>query len=149
MRILKKPLQSFNLNILICSLYTLSGNHKVFKKFNLQNDIYLDNKNVKHFSNQIKNFDDFEELLKSSWLKQFSLYLLEPFYNPQFGFDSKTEIVNKKIYEETTLLKKYLQKFKRNYHYYFFYKNGNYENLPTNKEINTYAIEYLFFLAGI
>ena len=76
MRILKKPLQSFNLNILICSLYTLSGNHKVFKKFNLQNDIYLDNKNVKHFSNQIKNFDDFEELLKSSWLKQFSLYLI-------------------------------------------------------------------------
>ena len=149
MQLLKKSLQIFNLNILICSLYTLSGNHKVFKKFNIPNDIYLDKKNIKYFSNQVTNFNDFEELLKRSWLKQFALYLLAPFFNSQVGLDSKTEIVNKKICKETTLLKKYLRKFKRNYHYYFFYQNGNYENFPTNKEINTYAIKYLFFIAGI
>lgn len=149
MQILEKSLQIFNLDFLICSLYTLSENDEVFKKFNLQNDICLGNKNAKNFSNQVKNFNDFEELLKRSWLKQFAFYLLEPFFNPQFGFDSETKIVNKKICKKTTLLKKYLRKFKRNYYYYFFYQNRNYENLPTNKEINTYAIKYLFFIAGI
>ena len=53
------------------------------------------------------------------------------------------------FYEDATLLKKYLQKFKYNYRLYFFCQNGNYEVLPTDKELNMFGIRSLFFLIGI
>ena len=55
----------------------------------------------------------------------------------------------KKLFLKSFLLKKYLRKFKHNYRNYFFYKNGNFNNVPTEKEMNTSAIKYLFLLTGI
>ena len=41
-----KTLRLTRLDSLICSLYTLSGSHKVFKKRDLKNDLHLD---IKYF----------------------------------------------------------------------------------------------------
>ena len=59
-----------------------------------------------------------------------------------------TKLLNCDRYQ-LVLLEKYIRKFRRNYKRYFFYQNGNYANLPTDREINTYAIETLFLLIGI
>ena len=124
-----------SLESLICSLYTLFGNHEVFKKINLSSDLYLNLKNIDYFSNsqRIENLNEMKNLFNNSSLKQFAFYL-----TLNIGLDN-----------ETNLLKKYLRKFKRNYKCYFFYQNGTYVNLPTDKEINLYAIDSLFLLTGI
>ena len=107
----------------------------VFKKINLSSDLYLNLKNIDYFSNsqRIENLNEMKNLFNNSSLKQFAFYL-----TLNIGLDN-----------ETNLLKKYLRKFKRNYKCYFFYQNGTYVNLPTDKEINLYAIDSLFLLTGI
>ena len=133
-----------SLDYLICCLYTLSGSHKVFKKLNLRNDL-----DIKHFSKfKGENFYQLENLLNKASLNQFLLYLLTPFLNLNDDLNGATKLLNCDRYQ-LVLLEKYIRKFRRNYKRYFFYQNGNYANLPTDREINTYAIETLFLLIGI
>lgn len=135
-----------SLDFLLCSLYTLYGNHEIFKKLNLRTDLDLDIKNS--FELKGKNLYQLESLLSQTALKQFILYLLTPFLTLNDDLNDATKLLKRDSYQ-ITLLKKYMRKFRRNYKRYFFYQNGNYGNLPTDKEMNIYAIESLFLLTGI
>ena len=148
---IKDPTIVVNLDYLICSLYTLYGSHKVFKKLNLKNDLYFTNENIEYFSNfkRVENLYELESLLNKPSLKQFAFYLLAPFLNLNSFFNNEAKFFNDEVDKQIILLKKYLRKFNRNYKRYFFYQNGTYTTLPTNKEINTYGIESLFLLTGL
>lgn len=141
---LEKALIIPNLDSLICSLYTLSGSHEVFEKLNLRKDL-----DIKHFSDfKSENLYQLENLLSQASLNQFILYLLTPFLTLNDDLNGAIKLLNHDSYQ-LVLLEKYIRKFKRNYKRYFFYQKGNYVNLPTDKEINIYAIESLFLLIGI
>lgn len=151
MSALQELLLETNLSSLICSLYTLSGNNKFFQKLALKNDIFFCIKNKDHFSRNGETFTEFYKLLNNPSLRRFAFILIKPVLDNTFvSFSSIEEITTqKKNYrEETILLKKYLYKFKYNY-YYFYYQKGDYENLPTEKEINIAAIQVLFLIVGI
>ena len=137
----------------MCSLYTLSENNKLFKKFNLKNDLFLNINKEDHFTYKIGNFYEFEKLLNSLSLRRFAFRLIKPVLSKTyFSFSSlkEKETIKKKLYKkETILLKKYLQKFKYNYYHYFYYQKGNFENFPKEKEMNLAAIKLLFLIVGI
>jgi hypothetical protein len=129
-----------NSNSLICCLYTLSNRKKNLKR-NLKKDIYLHtNSKRNYFLADLKQLDELSKLLNNLALRRFAYRLIKPLVN-------KTNIYD--ICDETILLKKYLRKFKYNYHLYFFCQNVNHEFWSTDKEINMSAIKSLFFLVGI
>lgn len=127
---------------LICCLYTLSSRNKFLKK-KLKKDIYLYiNRRKDYVSADLEQFDELYKLLNSLSLRRFAYRLIKP-----LPLVDKSNVQD--ICDETVLLKKYLRKFKYNYRLYFFYKSGNHELLPTDKEVNMLAIKSLFFLVGI
>ena len=153
MPITEKLLLYDNLSSLICALYTLSGNSKLFKKLNLKGEILLCISKNDPFSSDLEKLNEFYKLLNSSSLRRFVFILLKPILDKSyFSFSSSkdNDIIKKKNYkEESILLKKYLRKFKYNYYYYFYYQTGNFGNLPTDREMNLSAIKLLFFIVGI
>lgn len=152
MKIIKNSFFDINSSSLICSLYTLSDSQQVLNLLNLQADVRLNVKNDDYFS---KDLLKFHKLINNSVIKGFSYYLLEPIlrkkYVSFFPIEKKCQNFHfeKKIYQDTLPLKKYLRKFRYNYCRYFFYQNGNFDNLPTQRKINVYGIRSLFILAGI
>jgi hypothetical protein len=147
-------LEPINIKVLslVCSLYTLFENHKIFGKLNLKNDIFLDICYENRFFVQSKNFHELYDLLNDASLRRFSYHLLKPLINKNyflFTYNIQNIVVNKENYTEKIFLKKYLRKFNYNYRKYFLVENINIENTPTDREINTNAIEILFLLAGI
>lgn len=133
----KKLTVKIDLNYLICSLYTLSEYHILFKELNLKNTMFL---NTNDDENYIETIGKLYKLLNSSSLRRFSIILL----NPILQKSNLNEISN-----ETALLKKYLRKFKYNYFKYFYRQYENVGRAPTPKEINIYSLKVLFLLAGI
>ena len=125
---------------LICCLYTLANRNK-FLKENFKKDIFLHvNSKKDHFSADVKQLGELYKILNNLSLRRFAYRLIKPLV-------SKNNVED--INDETSLLKKYLRKFKYNYRLYFFHQNDNYELLPTDKEINMSAIKSLFFIVGI
>ena len=140
-----KLVNSIELSVLICSLYTLYQNNRLFKKLILKNDLYLSLNSKDHFSNKEEIFTDLYTLLNNVSLRRFVFKLLKPIFKA--GSFSKT--ANEISKNETFLLKKYLNKFKHNYYHYFFYQTNNFDNTLTEREINLYAIKILFLIVGI
>ena len=120
-----------SLDFLLCSLYTLCGSHEIFKKLNLRTGLDLDIKN--NFELKDKNLYQLENLISQAALKQFILYLLTPFLTLNDDLNDATKLLKRDSYQ-IALLEKYMRKFRRNYKRYFFYQDGNYGNLPTDKE---------------
>ena len=129
-----------NSSPLICCLYTLVNRNTLLKE-NLKKDIFLHvNSKKDNFSADVKQLDELYKILNNLSLRRFAYRLIKPLV-------SKNNVED--INDETSLLKKYLRKFKYNYRLYFFHQNDNYELLPTDKEINMSAIKSLFFIVGI
>mgnify|MGYP001174571616 FL=1 len=155
MQILEKQVLNFNLSLLLCSLYTLFEFHKIFKRLNLKEDIFLNVNNIDYFSKNKEGeiSKEFYMLVNKLSLRQLSYFILKPFlssnYFNTFSPNNKVKDWNKGFYNEMILVKKYLQKFKYNYKRYFFSQNGTFVNLPPNKELNMYAIKLLFLITGI
>ena len=143
------PLRNLEINFLMCSFYTLSKNHESFKKLDLKNGLYLEiNKNINSSTN-IEIAFPLYNLINQSALQEFAIILLAPFLNIKqlpLSIIINNRKKTGKLYNETLLLKKYLRKFKYNYHRHFFCQNKNFN---TDKEINMYAIKSLFLIAGI
>jgi hypothetical protein len=139
--------QSFHLdlNFLTISLLVLYPTDKLFKKLNLETDLWWE---VKDKNFVLNNVEDFKPLINKVSIRRFSHYLLKPIILKQL---SKSELmeVNKDLDRETILLQKYLKKFNTLYKYYFLMNENNTNRLLTNKEINSRAIESLFILSGI
>jgi hypothetical protein len=151
MQILEKTSTKPNIDPLICTLYTILEDNSIFKNVNIKHNIFLNKKNPEKPIPNSKIFQELYILVNRLSLRKFAYLLIKPLListnSSLFSNIAKTDI--QKNESETTLLKKYLQRFQYNYRRYFLYQNGNYENPPTNKEINTYAIKTLFLLAGI
>ena len=79
MQILKKKLLKVNNNVLICGLYTLYGNDKIFKKYNLKKDLYIDVKNIEYCSDNVKKAYELYKLLSKTSIKHLAFELLNPF----------------------------------------------------------------------
>lgn len=155
MVISKKIILDVNLSFLICTFYTLSNDDTFFKVVNIRGNLFLHINNFDYFYKDFKNpeeFLQFYKFLNKSSLRRFGYILLNPFLTPNNSFSKSTLTVKnetKEIFTRHNLLKKYLQNFKRNYRRHFLYQNGNYPNLPTDREINTFALKLLFLLVGI
>jgi|TARA_B110000261_G_scaffold105262_1_gene118154 hypothetical protein len=150
LRILEKTPAKTNLISLICTLYTLSEENNVFKYVNLKNSIFFHKINSKRPLVNLGIFQEFYILINKPSLRKFAYLLLKPLLvstDSRMIFNIEEENLNNN--NEIILLKRYLRKFQYNYRRYFLYQNGDDENLPTCKEMNTYAIKTLFLLAGI
>ena len=135
------------LRSLICSLYTISENHNLFKTLNLLNDLQLNINNDDCISIEIKNFKVISQLLNKTSLRRHSYSLIKPLLNQNSPL--RFDTIEKNGINELFLIKKYLKKYKYHYRRYFFYQNGDYKNLLTDKELNMDAIKSLFLITGI
>ena len=152
MEISKKTKFKFNLSSLLCGLYTLSENDKFFKKVSLKNDIFLNINSNDYFSPELVNWHNFTKLLNKLSLRRFSYNLLKPVLTANYidlALNNNNEGRTKECYEEIILFRKYLRKFKYNYRSYFIEQSRNFNNLPSDKELNTSAIDVLFLFSGI
>ncbi len=146
-RSVNKTLSNVDIDLILCSLFTLTPSNKLFKNINFKNDIYCLNGESYLLSNK-ENFKDLYNLLNESYLRQFAYNLLEPFRtNRNLVTNPLTKCES--LDDQTILLKKYLRKFNYIYNHYFLTKSGNYNLLPTEKEINYFALKSLFLLMGI
>ena len=136
------------LNFLICTLYTLLAEDKIFKDLNMGDNIYLRATKNTLLSNKIKNFNDFYSLINNLTIRRFAYILIRPILLEKYEISAYT-MKNVELREDTILLKKYLVKFRFNYNRYFVYNIEQDNNLMASKEINSLAIESLFFLTGI
>lgn len=136
-----------DLDLILCSLFTLAPSNELFKNINLKNDIYCINGESYLLSNK-ENFKDLYNLLNESYLRQFAYNLLEPFRTTE-PLVSNPLTKSGSLDDQTILLQKYLRKFNYIYNRYFLTKNDNYNLSPTDKEINYFAIKSLFLLIGI
>ena len=141
-----------NEKFLLCTLYTIYESQKIFKNLNLTNDIYLDTDSYHNFSVNLKNLREVYNLLTKPSLRRFSYILINPLLKLKNSpADSYNENIlkDKEVYNDKILLKKYLIRFKYNYHRYFRYQSGDLKDLPTDKELNVSAITLLFLVTGI
>ena len=146
MRTQDKSLYSLSLSSLLCACYTLTENHKMFKQLILKNELYFNKSQSAESSDSITEFQD---LVNSPGLRQLAYILLKPLLKRNDPFLSSNRTINKEIWNETILLKKYLRKFKHHYMKFFFFHNGRSGDMLTEKEINSSALKNLFLLAGI
>jgi len=142
-----KTLSNVDIDILLCSLFTLTPSNKLFKHINLKKDLYRLNGESYLLSNK-ENFKELYNLLNESYLRQLAYDLLEPFITRKHLLP-ESQKRSESLSEQIALLKKYLRRFNYIYNRYFLTKDGNYNLLPKNKEINFFAIKSLFLLAGI
>ena len=119
---------------------------KSFRDLNLQYDILVSPSQNDYFDYKMENFSDLYKLINNLSIRRFTYTLLEPILKEEYT-ESSINIKNNNLLNEIILLKKYLKRFNYNYRRYFCDKY--YNNLPPDKEINSYAIESLFLLTGI
>jgi len=137
-----------DVDFIICCLFTLASSNQLFRNIDLKKDIYLGIGGGNYLLSNVENFTELSTLLNKSSLRQFAYFLLKPFLSKQnFSFQDRNK--NTELTEQTIVFKKYLKKFKYFYKRYFFVKNENYNLLPTEKEMNLFATESLFFVLGI
>ena len=141
-----------NSSYIICTLYTLISKDKIFKKLNLKKETYLKLNSDNNLFIPKENIKDLYILLNTPALRRFAYNLAKPLINSPSQLIISTKKGNplpQENYNEIILLKKYLRKFKYNYRRYFFSQVENYDNFPTDKEINMSAIKILFLIIGI
>ena len=146
MRTQDKYVYSLSLSSLLCACYTLTENHKIFKQLILKNELYFNKSQSAESSDSITEFQD---LVNSPGLRRLAYILLKPLLKRNDPFLSSNQTINKEIWNETILLKKYLRKFKHHYMKFFFFHNRRSGDMLTEKEINSSALKNLFLLAGI
>lgn len=136
-----KQFFNINLSFLVCSILVLSPNNKLFKKLNLKDDIYLG----KNSQDYILNCPEIlSPTLNKTSLRKLANTIIESNFLNNFIFS--TDITPN---TQKDVLKRYLKKYNYLYKQYFFFKRGNYNFKLNDKEINTYAVEFLFMLIGI
>ena len=149
MKVSKNYLFSINLDCLVCSIYTLSGNDDFFKSVSLTSYIYL-NKNGR-YNFYLGSIDDFYSVLNKPGLRRLTFQVVKTFLKKGGlikNSHNKNTMLGINTIQEKIFLKKYLKKFKYYYYRHFFRQNIK-RNLPTDKELNMAAIKSLFLLVGI
>ena len=145
MREEKRKKVNVKLNYIICSLYTLLPENKIFKTLNLNCDFYQGINSNEYYCIKLKFFLELPSLKNNPSIRKLAYYLLIPILTE----GSYISRVDKELLTHTVLLKKYLKKFRYNYTRHFCQNHGSIVTFPSEKEINSSAIESLFLLTGI
>jgi hypothetical protein len=139
---------SINLNLLICSLFTLIPNDEIFKELNINKYGYLLQTSEDFFLMDSYYLNNFFLILNKPLVRQLAYNILQPLFK-ETGNLNFSQLNIKKNSLEYQALKKYLKKFK--YFYKILFKEESLFNKfrRTEKEINLLAIKFLFILVGV
>jgi len=143
---LKNSKRIYQPNIsILCSLFTLSPNEKLFKNLNVKQKFYsgVDDNYAILMDNQI--VEDLYSIINKKSIRQLAYSIVLPLLSKNYRIPlSQPTQKNKAI-----LLKKYFKKYRYTYYRYFFPVNTKTKYLPTNTELNNSAIRSLFLILGI
>jgi len=144
MRLNKISPNELNLNLILCALFTLMPNSSLFKNLNINDKLIVQlNKDEFVFINS-KNIVEFSTQLNKPSLRQIAYKAIQPLFPKKSFLLTPTNRRNDK--NQHLLLKRYLRKFNYSYKRYFLFKTNLY---LTDKEINYFALESLFLIAGV
>tara|TARA_B100000497_G_C7643254_1_gene386783 strand:+ start:342 stop:755 length:414 start_codon:yes stop_codon:yes gene_type:complete len=124
------------LSFILCSVFTLLPYDSIFITFALKNRLSHNLSGQDFIFYTKSTISDLHDLINKLNLRQYTYFLLEAI------FRNTTE-------GNFELLTQYLKKFRYNYRVYFLPQIKNYSNLSTDYEINTFAIQTLYVLAGL
>jgi len=135
-------------NLLLCSLFTLVPNDELFKELNLSKYYYSNQLNGDLFLTDPKYLSNLFLALNKPLIRQLSYSILQPLFEETSITTSNTSSI-KINFIEHELIRKYLKKF-RHFYKLFFLKTSALNNYQiTEKEINYFAVKFLFILIGI
>lgn len=124
------------LSFILCSVFTLLPYDSIFITFALKNHVSHNLSGQDFIFTTKSNISDLYYLINKLNLRQYAYVLLEPM------FRNTTE-------GNFELLTQYLKKFRYNYRVYFLPQIKDYSHRSTDYEINTFAIQTLYVLAGL
>jgi hypothetical protein len=137
-----------NINLLICSLFTILSNDKLFKELNINKYYCSFRLNEEFILIDPLSLNNLFLLLNKPLVRQLAYNILQPVLEgatntPIKNFDIRSRSANNQ------LVKNYLKKFR--YFYKLFFLDNSFLIKPqlTDKEINFLAIKFLFILIGI
>ena len=151
----KKQINAIDARFILCSLLTLQPHNPFFKRFNIKSSLSGDCNNQTQTCiilslNNNEILLDLRESLKSSSIRQLAKDIINPIGVRK---QSKRGLYNQQNYKyilvQTTVLKKYLAKFKYFYKLYFTLHNIDVLAPINDKELNYFAIYSLFLIIGI
>ena len=120
----------------------------MFKELNINNCSYSKLINEEIFVKDSKQFNNFFLLLNKPLIRQLAYNILQPLIKEIANVPSHSESIKNHSPEYQTL-KKYIKKFKYFYRLFFLERLWLNKYQITEKELNYYAIKFLFILAGI
>ena len=135
-------------SFLLCSLFTLAPNQKLFKKLDLHKKFYIRALPSNGILNNKEFLIEYYSALNQKSIRQLAYTLLSPYFLNNYN-RSQSLTLNSERINELDLLKKYLKKFQYTYFRYFFPINDKLPLPSTNKELNTKAINALFLIVGV
>jgi len=137
-----------NINLLLCSLFTILSNDKLFKELNINKYYCSFRLNEGFILIDPLSLNNLFLLLNKPLVRQLAYNILQPVLQeatntPIKNFDIRSRSANNQ------LIKNYLKKFR--YFYKLFFLDNSFLIKPqlTDKEINFLAIKFLFILIGI
>jgi len=142
----------FKTVFLICAiytLYTLIPDNRHFKSLKINTNHSSESEEYICKFLQQETFSSLQKILNKTSIRQFSYILLNPLLQEKGYYSNLTLPNNIKIHTEIILLKKYLNKFKFIYKRYFLSDLFDLDNMPTDKEVNYFAITSLMLIVGI
>lgn len=137
-----------NINLIICSLFTLIPNDDLFKELNVTK--YYSSTGIKNKIVLIesKHLNKLFLLLNRPLVRQLAYNILQPLLQESDHTSSHFSIINSDSSNHQALTK-YLKKFNYFYKLFFLETPVIAKSQRTEKEINFLAIKFLFFLIGI
>ena len=145
--LLKTEAIDSQVNFLICSLYTLSPNAKLFQYANFGLNLGLDYDESPYSLINSKNCIEFQNLLKKKPLRDFSYNLVKSLLDEDSFFRKENLRKTTTCYKQSLVLKNYLRKFRHNYRYYFKVADSN--DFINPQKLNSIAIKCFMLIHGI
>jgi|TARA_B110000444_G_scaffold226920_1_gene231789 hypothetical protein len=128
----------------LSALFALCPTETFFNNNGLSEVLFV-NSNAGTFSDSPQLlYSKLKVVLGKNTLRQFAFTIIKPLHQPTAKTKSSRNILS----TQTFLLRQYLVKFKLIYKSYFLSKAKNLHKAPTEKALNTIAIEALVLLVG-
>jgi len=132
-----------DIKVILCMLFTLVPNDKIFKELNINNYYY-----ATQINSEVLYLNEVFLLLNKPLVRYLAYTILQPLLQETNNISSYTlNLINNSVEQKT--LKNYLKKFKYFYKLFFIDNYALVKSPITEKEINNLAIKLLFFLVGI
>jgi len=123
------------MDLVLFSLIALASTSNSFKSLNIAHLLHINRTNTSILETKSKNLYYLEKLFNERSIRHLSNQLIE--------------ILIDKDLNQDDLLKQYLRKYKYVYKRFFFLQKTSLTQLPTDKELNKFAVEALLLLIGV